>query len=235
VLYDNPRTIVLDKNDATGEVVWNRTFKDRMDFYGVDVRLCRYYRAQTKGKVESGVKYVKRNALAGRRFRDLDELNAWLLEWSTDIADERVHGTTHERPSARFARAEAETLVGVDTRPAPARERVTSRIVPADTYVAIETNRYPVPTDWVGGTVQVRILAREVVIERTGYDPVRYVRLEGKHLVAPWTGDPRSWTRSPRAALGVRPRLDPVYGEHLGHVEPRSLAEYAALAGEVAS
>ena len=46
-----------------------------MDFYGVEVRLCRFYRAQTKGKVESGVKYVKRNALAGRRFRDLEELN----------------------------------------------------------------------------------------------------------------------------------------------------------------
>ena len=70
ILYDNPRTIVMSKEESSGQVVWNAKFKDRMDFYGVTVRLCRYYRAQTKGKVESGVKYVKRNALAGRRFRD---------------------------------------------------------------------------------------------------------------------------------------------------------------------
>jgi transposase len=69
ILYDNPRTIVLAKDEAAGTVEWNATFKDRMDFYGLEVRLCRYYRAQTKGKVESGVKYVKRNALAGRASR----------------------------------------------------------------------------------------------------------------------------------------------------------------------
>ena len=45
-------------------------------------KLCRYYRAQTKGKVESGVKYVKRNALARRRFESLDGLNGWLTTWS---------------------------------------------------------------------------------------------------------------------------------------------------------
>jgi len=54
ILYDNPRTIVTAKDEATGHVEWNRRFKDRMDFYGVEVKLCRYYRAQTKGKVESG-------------------------------------------------------------------------------------------------------------------------------------------------------------------------------------
>jgi transposase len=232
-LYDNPRTIVLEKNDSTGEVVWNTTFKDRMDFYGLDVRLCRYYRAQTKGKVESGVKYVKRNALAGRRFRDLDELNDWLLEWCLTVADERVHGTTHERPSARFARAEATSLIAVDLRPAPPRERVVSRIVPSDTYVAVETNRYPVPIDWVGRTVQVRVASGEVLIERAGFETVRYERLAGKHQVARWEGDPRLWPRSSSVVTSPRPRLDPVYGEHLGHVEQRSLSEYAALAGEV--
>ena len=92
ILYDNPRTIVTSKEESTGQVVWNATFKDRMDFYGVAVRLCRYYRAQTKGKVESAVKYIKRNGLAGKRFRDLEELNVYLLDWCVRVADERVHG-----------------------------------------------------------------------------------------------------------------------------------------------
>jgi transposase len=67
ILYDNPRTIVTSKDEAAGAVRWNATFKDRMDFYGVKVRLCRYYRAQTKGKIESGVKYVKGGASRASR------------------------------------------------------------------------------------------------------------------------------------------------------------------------
>ena len=45
-------------------------------------------RQQTKGKVESGVKYVKRNALVGRRFASWDALNGWLEQWALTIADE---------------------------------------------------------------------------------------------------------------------------------------------------
>jgi len=130
ILYDNPRTIVMEKSETSGEVVWNRTFRDRMDFYGVEIKLCRYYRAQTKGKVESGVKYVKCNALAGRRFRDIDHLNEWLEQWCLTVADERMHGTTHERPSERFARAEATAMIPVNGRPLPEMERNEQRVVP---------------------------------------------------------------------------------------------------------
>jgi len=156
ILYDNPRTIVLDKDESTGAVVWNPTFKDRMDFYSVELRLCRYYRAQTKGKVERGVKYVKHNALVGRTFRDLEHLNEWLLEWCLTIADQRLHGTTHERPADRFARGEATALLAVEQRQPPPRERLEQRIVPRDGLVVIDTNRYPVPLDWVGQQAAVR-------------------------------------------------------------------------------
>jgi len=130
ILYDNPRTIVLSKDESSGWVEWNATFKDRMDFYGVEIQLCRYYRARTKGKVESGVKYVKRNALAGRRFDDLEGLNAGLLEWCLGVADQRVHGTTFERPAERFAHSEAARMVAVDARPPAPREQVTDGLGP---------------------------------------------------------------------------------------------------------
>src|SRR5882672_10041126 len=135
LLYDNPRTIVLSKDEANGTVEWNRRFKDRMDFYGAEIKLCRYYRAQTKGKVESGVKYVKRNALAGKRFASMDELNAWLEQWALTIADQRIHGTTHQKPAERFEREERDKMIAVDARP-PAREsRTTSRRVSHDAFV----------------------------------------------------------------------------------------------------
>jgi transposase len=233
ILYDNPRTIVQEKDETSGEVVWNRVFKDRMDFYGVEIKLCRYYRAQTKGKVESGVKYVKRNALIGRRFRDLDHLNEWLEEWSLTIADERVHGTTHERPSERFRRAEASALIAVDLRPAPERERIEHRIVPRDTYVAVETNRYPTPVEWVGDQVEVRILADQVIITNGAQEPLNYPRLKGKFSTASWDGAPRSWAGQRIKSIVQPPGLDPAYPLTIGEVEMRPLAAYEALIQEV--
>jgi len=235
LLYDNPRTIVIAKDEATGQVSWNATFKDRMDFYGLKVRLCRYYRAQTKGKVESGVKYVKRNALAGRRFASLDDLNAYLLRWCVEVADQRVHGTTHEKPADRFARAER--LIAVDQRAPTPRERVETRLLSRDGYVAVDANRYPVPLDWVEAVevVDVRILAEEIWIHRPGVDPVHHARLAGKHQVARWNGEARQVRRRPSEPAAGPPRFDPAYVERIGEVEIRPLGRYEGLLEEVRS
>jgi hypothetical protein len=61
------------------------------------------------------VKYVKRNFVPGRVFRDLDDFNEQLRQWSLDIADVRIHGTTHQRPIDRFAE-EAPALAEVEIR-----------------------------------------------------------------------------------------------------------------------
>jgi hypothetical protein len=181
--------------------------------------------------VESGVKYVKRNALAGRRFRDLEELNAWLLEWCLQVADERVHGTTHEKPSQRFLR---ETLLAVDLRQPSPRERVESRVVPRDSYVAVEANRYPVPLEWAGQTVEVRIQLRQVWVTLAGVEPVCHARLEGKHQVARWTGPPRRLPPRPASSAAAGPpRFDPAFLEDLGEVEIRSLGRYEHLLEQV--
>ena len=78
-LYDRPRTVCYA--DDTGRRIWNPTFKAFADYWGFEPRVCRPYRAQTKGKVESGVKYVKRNFLPGRTFIDLVDFQAQLDEW----------------------------------------------------------------------------------------------------------------------------------------------------------
>jgi len=228
ILYDNPRTIVTRKDESAGHVVWNATFKDRMDFYGVRIRLCRYYRAQTKGKVESGVKYVKRNALAGRRFCGLEQLNEYLLNWCITVADQRPHGTTHEKPIERFARSER--LIAVDARPPARREQVVTRRVPRDAYVAIDTNRYPVPFTWANHDVTVRVVEQQVMIHLGDDQPVTYQRLEGKHQVARWDGTPRALPPGYRPVSAQPPRLDPAYISSLGEVEIRSLSSYQEVA-----
>ena len=135
-LYDNPRNLVLGRSES--KVLWHPVFEDFARYYGFTPRACQPYRARTKGKVESGVKYVKRNALAGRRFGSWEELNDWLERWSAEIADQRVHGTTHERPLDRFAR---EQLTPLGARPPYSYERVRLRQVANDALVAVEAAR----------------------------------------------------------------------------------------------
>lgn len=96
-LYDNTKLVVLGR-DAAGEPVWNRQFLNFTVRLGIGIQLCRPYRAQTKGRVESGIKYVKHNFWPTARFTDLDDLNRQVTTWIDTVADVRVHGTTCERP-----------------------------------------------------------------------------------------------------------------------------------------
>ena len=235
LLYDNPRTIVLSKDEANGTVEWNRRFKERMDFYGVEVKLCRYYRAQTKGKVESGVKYVKRNALAGRRFASFDELNAWLEQWALTVADQRIHGTTHEKPAERFVREERATMIAVDARPPTRESRTMSRRVSHDAFVEVETNRYPVPFGWCRAEVSVELTPIEVRIVHEA-EPIVYEREMERHREIRWQGAPRVVPREIAGAMPADPpRFDPAWLARAGQVAVRPLDVYAALGSEVSS
>jgi hypothetical protein len=104
ILYDGMRT-VWNGTDERGEIVWNAIFLDFARYWGFKTRLCRPYRAQTKGKVESGVKYLRRNflcGLLGREPASLADLNGELRRWVAEVANQRVHGTTHQQVLLRW-------------------------------------------------------------------------------------------------------------------------------------
>ena len=54
-----------------------------------------------KGKVESGVHYVKRNFLAGQEFVDIKVGNERLWRWIREVAGTRIHGTTRQAPDRK--------------------------------------------------------------------------------------------------------------------------------------
>ncbi len=91
-LYDNAKVVVLGR-DVDGRPEWNSRMLDFALRVGFEMRLCRPYRAQTKGKVESGVKYVRRNLWPTVRFSDDADMNRQGMEWCETVANERVHGT----------------------------------------------------------------------------------------------------------------------------------------------
>ncbi len=104
ILYDRMRTVWQEIDDR-GEVVWNPVFLDFARYWGFTPRLCWPYRAQTKGKIESGVKYVRRNflcSLLGREPACLEDFQAELRRWVWEVANQRVHGTTYAQVSAQW-------------------------------------------------------------------------------------------------------------------------------------
>ncbi len=179
-LYDRPRTVCLGGQGA--QLRWNQTFKAFADFWGFEPRVCRPYRAQTKGKVEAGVKYFRRNFLPGRTFRDDGDLREQLQEWMATIADVRVHGTTHERPCDRFRR-EAPALMATAGHPSFALEAQVARVVATDYLVSFESNRYSVPYRLIGQTVQVQRVGADVVMRHRGAVVATHPRLPGKYQV----------------------------------------------------
>jgi transposase len=112
VLLDNAGTIVVER-DAYGEGQhrWHRLIRALAEEYGFSIRLCRPYRAKTKGKVERFNSYLKGSFLvplaatlkqSGLKL-DVDAANAHIGRWITEVANCRIHGTTGERPDRRLA------------------------------------------------------------------------------------------------------------------------------------
>jgi hypothetical protein len=226
ILYDRMRTVVI--GSVEGKPRWNATFESFARHWGFEPRLCRPYRAQTKGKVESGVKYVKRNFLPGRVFRDLADFNAQLAAWQAEIADIRIHGTTHERPVDRFAR-EAAALVDTRGHPSYFQALRRSRVVAEDWLVAIDANRYSVPWRLIGKTVEVVRVGDCWQISHQGKVVAEHPVLAGRHqlCVDPAHG-PGAVSRNARSRYGISP-MAPSPMARLHDIEVRDLAVYEQL------
>lgn len=163
VLSDNARPLVLRQQG--GKAVFHPEFLAFCSHWGVRPRACQPYRARTKGKVENGVGYVKGNALGSQAFRDDDHLDHHLLTWMREVADQRIHGTTRERPMDRFLQAEREALGPIGSHPSYLRRRHCLRKVAVDARVEVDTNRYSVPGSFLGETVEVVIEADRLRIQ----------------------------------------------------------------------
>ena len=92
-------------------------------------------------------------------FPDDAHLDQHLVDWMREIADQRIHGTTHERPIDRFLRSEQAALSPVGAHPSYLRQRRFLRKVAVDARVEVDTNRYSVPGQFLGETVEVVIEA----------------------------------------------------------------------------
>ena len=107
LLFDQMKTVITrDLRLEGGALIRNAEFLRFAHHWGFTPRACRPYRAQTKGKVERPVRYVRGNFVYGRTFLGDADLEQQCQYWLDRVANVRVHGTTRERPRLRFDREE---------------------------------------------------------------------------------------------------------------------------------
>lgn len=107
LLFDQMRAVITrDLRLEGGALVRNTEFVRFAHHWGFTPRACRPYRAQTKGKVERPVRYLRGNFVYGRTFLHDADLDHQRALWLDRVANVRLHGTTRERPRVRFDREE---------------------------------------------------------------------------------------------------------------------------------
>jgi transposase len=118
LLFDQMKAVIIeDHRERGGKLLENLEFVRFAAHWGFRIRACRAYRAQTKGKVERPIGYVRQNFFYGREFLNDADLNQQALFWATHKANLRVHRTTGEVPQVRFERDEARMLKALAPRP----------------------------------------------------------------------------------------------------------------------
>jgi transposase len=176
ILYDNLKSVVLKRKYPSTASDFHPLFTDFKNHFGFIARLCRIYRAKTKGKVERSIGYVKDNFLYGREFSSIAELNLQAREWM-EVVNHKVHGTTHEIPYNRLSQ---ENLRPFSSYPPYILQRKYARKVSRDCYISLYKNLYSVPWQYAGRDVDVVVQDNTVLISVDGIAICAHPLVEGK-------------------------------------------------------
>ena len=118
LLFDQMKSVILeDRRPAGGKLLENAEFLRCAAHWGFRIRACRPYRAQTKGKVERPIGYVRGNLLYGRDFLGDADLAAQAEHWLEHTANARIHGTTGRIPRECFEEQERALLLPLAPHP----------------------------------------------------------------------------------------------------------------------
>ena len=151
------------------------------------------------GKQERSGGYVKDNALKGRRFNSLAELNEHLRKWNRTIARLRIHGTTRRQVFTHYLTTDKPALSPLPTESFELFESGTRSVHP-DGHVEIRGAFYPVPSHLLGKPVRVRWNQRLVRVYHGEIQVAVHTRV-APGLYAPRPGGAGPETSSQKAWL----------------------------------
>ena len=161
VVYDQTKLAVL--SEQYGEVEFNTDFYGCVRWCGFKPYICRKFDPETKGKIESVIRYAKRGFLPGRSFDNLADLSDQWQRWLNEVADAKPHETTGRVPQEAWEE-EKTHLQPLARTPFRAQPVFRTQQVYDDGFVKVLGNRYSVPAAHHGRDVKVRVCQDKVEI-----------------------------------------------------------------------
>jgi hypothetical protein len=161
LVFDNMKTVTTGRDDQA-QPIWHRSLLQLAAEFDFHPEACWPASGNQKGSVESLVKFVKINFLAGRSFIDDADLQVQCTEWQDSDNRTRPSQATDVTPASRLVEevAKGYPLPSTATDYGLAEPgRVSSGAL-----VAVLGNSYSVPIEHVGASVTVRMHRERIVI-----------------------------------------------------------------------
>src|SRR3989442_15834382 len=135
--------------------------------------------ANRSARVERPFDFIDNNFLAGRTFSGWEDLNQQARQWC-----DRVNGTYKKH--LRAVPRELFAVERLHLKPLPVWipevYRLHPRLVDIEGYVAVNSNRYSVPVEWIGRRVEVRETRDKIEIQLDARRMVTHRRIaEAEH------------------------------------------------------
>lgn len=182
IIFDNLKAAVISGSGK--HACFHSEFLELCGHFCLQPIACARRDPESKGMVETNVRYVKQNALAGRD----DELTCWedygdLAEyWRDQVANVRIHETTRERPVDRFQ--QEQPLLRALPVPRFDTDEVVAAVVSSHARIRFDSNRYSVPPKLARKTVLVRADLRHVRVLYQGQEVACHTRcFERRQLI----------------------------------------------------
>lgn len=161
VMIDNLKSGVLEHLPGLPPR-FNPRYLDFAAHYGFTPVACQVRKGNEKGRVESGVGYVKKNFLNGLDIPSFGALNPAGRLWMDTVANVRLHGETHCKPLERFEQEKSRL------RPLPAMAYDCAVVQPTTANgccrVILDTNRYTVPYLYASQKLTLKIYPEALLL-----------------------------------------------------------------------
>ena len=153
VLIDNLKAAVLSADFY--EPALQQNYSKFLSHYKSAPLTARVRRGQDKGKVESGIKYVKNNFLKTIQHSDFYKLKNELESWNNNICNKRLHGTTRLIPEKVFENEEKNILICLPQKRFEIF-KIEHRKVKSNAHISFELNYYSVPFTYARQEITVK-------------------------------------------------------------------------------
>jgi transposase len=170
IAYDNLATAVAEHDGRL--VRFLPRFLAFAREYGFYPKACNLAAGWEKGKVERAIGYARQSFWPLREFTDLRDVNRQVRQWLSEVANQRLHRETRERPVDRF---KAQALRPLPVIPYDHRDTVEA-LVYKDLRLHFDGNRYCVPPRYVGRRLTLKADSSSVTIYDRVTEIVSYSR-----------------------------------------------------------